>query len=106
MTKRQQLLATTAPTAPPGPQQRARGAGYFLGPHKKEAAPLGAKFLTAEQVCDRYGGRSTMWLHRRLKSDPAFPKPTYLGRLRLFPVAELDAYDLALLQRRVGGAAA
>lgn len=34
-----------------------------------------------------------MWLERRLKNDPDFPKPTYFGRLRFWKVAELDAYD-------------
>ena len=54
-------------------------------------------FSTAAQVCIRYGGRSHMWLWRRLKSDPTFPRPMRCSgsHLRLFDNDELDAYDAA-----------
>jgi predicted DNA-binding transcriptional regulator AlpA len=50
------------------------------------------KFITAAQTCERYGGRSHMWLWRRLQ-DPKFPRPVVISRRNYFVVAELDAYD-------------
>jgi predicted DNA-binding transcriptional regulator AlpA len=43
-----------------------------------------------------------MWLWRRIKDDPDFPKPVYMGRRRLFSLAALDDYDRSLLQKMVG----
>jgi predicted DNA-binding transcriptional regulator AlpA len=51
------------------------------------------RYLTAPQVCERYGGRSAMWLWRRLKNDPRFPRPLKIGNRSHFEVSELDAYD-------------
>jgi hypothetical protein len=65
-------------------------------------APTGAVFITAPQVCARYGGRSHMWLVRKLEVDPDFPKPTYIGRLRFFRVNELEEYERRAAAR--GGA--
>ena len=31
------------------------------------------RYLTGPQVCERYGGRSLVWLWRKLKADPNFP---------------------------------
>ena len=54
-------------------------------------------YSTATQVRERYGNRSAMWLWRKLRDDPRFPRPLDMGRnLKLFDDAELDAYDLAL----------
>jgi hypothetical protein len=36
-------------------------------------------YLTAAQLRERYGGVSHMWIERRLKSDPAFPRPKKFG---------------------------
>jgi predicted DNA-binding transcriptional regulator AlpA len=52
-----------------------------------------AAYLTAPQVCERYGGVSHMWLERRLKADPKFPRPRYFGRLRFFKIDELVQYE-------------
>ena len=53
------------------------------------------RYSTARQVCDRYGGRSEMWLWRILRNDPRFPRPMRpgSGKLRLFDEDELDVYD-------------
>ena len=52
------------------------------------------KFLSSKQVRARYGDRSKMWLVRRLKKDPKFPRPTKLGgRDLLFDEAELEKYE-------------
>ena len=32
-------------------------------------------YSTGPQVRKRYGGRSAMWLWRKLKYDPRFPRP-------------------------------
>jgi hypothetical protein len=58
-------------------------------------APKRKRYSTAKQVCDRYGGRSDMWLWRILKNDPRFPRPMTPGhgKLRLFDDDELDHYD-------------
>ena len=48
-------------------------------------------YSTGPQVRKRYGGRSQMWLWRKLKYDPKFPRPLLMGKnLRLFDDAELD----------------
>jgi predicted DNA-binding transcriptional regulator AlpA len=53
------------------------------------------RYLTAIQVRARYGGRTDVWLWRRLqdKGDP-FPPPTMtMASQRLWLEADLDAYD-------------
>lgn len=62
-------------------------------PRKPAPPPPGAKYISAPQVLSRYGGRSHMWLERKLKTDPRFPRPDYFGRLRFFQIAKLEAYD-------------
>ena len=42
-----------------------------------------------------------MWLARKLKFDPDFPKPTYFGPLRYWQPVALDAYDEAIIQRQL-----
>lgn len=74
-------------TAPPG----------ALGPRKSVPIPPDAVWITAKQVCARYGGRSHMWLDRKLRNNPTFPRPAYDGRIRIFRVAEFDDYDRALI---------
>ena len=54
-------------------------------------------YSTGPQVRKRYGGRSQMWLWRKLKYDPKFPRPLLMGKnLRLFDDEALDSYDDAL----------
>jgi predicted DNA-binding transcriptional regulator AlpA len=53
------------------------------------------RYLTGPQVLDRYGGRSAMWLWRRMHFDPKFPRPTVIGKRNYFNADELDAYDAA-----------
>jgi hypothetical protein len=78
---------------PPG---AGKGGGYTLGRRKPAPIPASALWLTSNQVRDRYGGRSQMWLYRKLL-DCDFPKPRYDGRMRLYSVAGLDAYDRTVL---------
>ena len=51
------------------------------------------RYLTAAQLRQRYGNVSHMWLERRLKNDPAFPRALKLGRLRFFDEAELERWE-------------
>ena len=53
------------------------------------------RYLTGPQVCERYGGRSLVWLWRKLKADPTFPRPKWISRRRYFDEAEIEAYDAA-----------
>jgi hypothetical protein len=72
---------------------------------KPVAPPAGAVWISARQVLDRYGGRSEMWLNRKLygdkksKPDADFPKPAYSGRLRFFRLDELERYDRKIVVR-------
>lgn len=57
--------------------------------------PAETVYLSAPQVCDRYGGRSHMWLERMLERDNTFPRPTKFGRWRFFKIAELVDWERA-----------
>ena len=48
-----------------------------------------------------------MWLWRKLKSDPKFPRPLAMGKnLRLFDEDELDAYDATLREEAANASVA
>jgi hypothetical protein len=70
-----------------------------LGPRKAVPIPPDAIWISAKQVCERYGGRSNMWLVRKLHNDSNFPKPTYFGRLQFFRLATLETYDRTVIAR-------
>ena len=55
----------------------------------------GRHYLTSAQVRERYGGRSGVWLWRKLRYDATFPRPLVTGnsKLRLWDEEALDAYD-------------
>jgi hypothetical protein len=104
-------MATLKKKSPPHdvPTRRHTGGGYKLGPRKPHPLPADALWMNSNQLCDRYGGKSKMWLHRKLhgdgkklKPDPDFPQPTFDGRLMMFSVAAFDEYDGMLLSKRVG----
>lgn len=82
--------------------RRRVGKGYKLGPHAPKTVPTGAIWMTSNQLCARYGGKSHMWLWRRIKYDPCFPKPIYFGRMMMFSVAEQDEYDRIMISKTVG----
>lgn len=56
-------------------------------------------YLDAAQVCARYGNRSHMWLERKLHSDPEFPKPIYIDRLRFFKITDLEKFERVCAER-------
>jgi hypothetical protein len=66
-----------------------------LGPHKPVPVPPDAVWISTNQVLARYGGRSQMWLWRKIQNEPTFPRPAYFGRMQFFRVDELEAYERA-----------
>ena len=61
------------------------------------------QYLTAAQLRARYGGVSHMWIERRLRYDPTFPRPVKLGGslIRMWDLAEIGAWERScVLQRR------
>jgi len=60
-------------------------------------------YLTAEQLRARYGGVSHMWIERRMKADPNFPQPMYMGRFRFWDLDKIEAFERAAVT--AGGAA-
>lgn len=79
------------------PLRRRKGKGYTLGSQQPFQVPPGAVWITAKQVCERYGGRSLMWLWRKVRDDANFPRPAYFGRLQFFKMEELEAYERAII---------
>lgn len=52
-----------------------------------------AKFLTARQVRDRFGGISEMTLWRWLNGETAFPKPLTINRRRFWKITDVEAFE-------------
>lgn len=44
-------------------------------------------------VRQRFGGVSHMWIERRLKDDPTFPRPIYIAGRRFWSMQELVAWE-------------
>jgi predicted DNA-binding transcriptional regulator AlpA len=57
--------------------------------------------IPAAQVRARYGGCSDMWIWRRLKGDPDFPRPVYIAKRRFWRLGELVVWERALASRPV-----
>ena len=51
------------------------------------------RYLQTAQVRRRYGNCSAMWVYRKVRFDPAFPKPLVINQRHFFSVDELDLYD-------------
>jgi predicted DNA-binding transcriptional regulator AlpA len=54
-------------------------------------------YLKTNQVRERYGNCSAMWIERRMK-DSGFPVPIYFGALRFWRVSGLVAWDAAQIK--------
>ena len=52
------------------------------------------------QLRKRYGGRSHMWIERRLLSDPTFPRPAYFGRFRFWALDQIEVWERAAIAAR------
>jgi predicted DNA-binding transcriptional regulator AlpA len=57
-------------------------------------------WLSARQVRERYGGRSAMWIERRLKADSRFPRPRKFGRLRFWDRDAIEAWERDMAPER------
>ncbi|SHL14888.1 hypothetical protein [Bradyrhizobium lablabi] len=68
--------------------------------HAPVPVPPDAVYISAKQVLARFGGRSEMWLVRKLIAEADFPRPVYSGRLRFFRIDELEQYEKQMVQRR------
>jgi hypothetical protein len=57
-------------------------------------SPTTEKYLTANQLRDRWGGCSHMFIERRIVSDPDFPRPIkFGGRKRFFSLDQVEKYE-------------
>ena len=59
-----------------------------------EAKPesIKAVYVPTKGVQAFFGGKSRMWVARKLKNDPRFPKPVYFGKLPHWRVEWLEKY--------------
>jgi hypothetical protein len=55
--------------------------------------PHEAVYMSPRQLRRRYGDVSHMWIERRLKNDPDFPRPEYFGPQRFFKICAIEAYE-------------
>jgi predicted DNA-binding transcriptional regulator AlpA len=60
------------------------------------------KYATAAQLRERYGGRSHMWIERRLQNDPTFPRPVKLGGslIRMWDLDEIESWERAAVTKQ------
>jgi predicted DNA-binding transcriptional regulator AlpA len=93
-------VPTTTPSAV-GPES-AGAQNVVLDPR-----PPPKQYLTAAQLRARYGGVSHMWVVRRLRYDPTFPRPIKLGGslIRMWALDEIEAWERSCVvnQRRGSG---
>jgi len=54
-------------------------------------------YLKTNQVRERYGNCSAMWIERRMK-DSGFPPPVHFGVLRFWRVSDLVTWDAAQIK--------
>jgi hypothetical protein len=52
--------------------------------------------IGSAKVKKRYGGVSSMWIERRLASDPNFPRPIYIAKRRFWRLGDLVAWERSL----------
>jgi predicted DNA-binding transcriptional regulator AlpA len=52
------------------------------------------RWLTSRQLKERFGECSDMWIWRRLRDDPKFPKPKMrIRKVRLWDEADVELYE-------------
>lgn len=52
--------------------------------------------IPTAQVRRRYGNCSHMWVERRLKDDPDFPRPVYIAGSRFWRLGHLASWERAV----------
>jgi predicted DNA-binding transcriptional regulator AlpA len=55
--------------------------------------PVEERYIGTAALRRRYGNVSHMWVERRIKLDPAFPRPVKFGRLRFWKLSELESWE-------------
>jgi predicted DNA-binding transcriptional regulator AlpA len=78
-----------------------QGKKYERQPPNTAHNPNPKLYVTAPQLLERYGSRSTMWLDRIMKTDAAFPRPIYIGRFRFWDLYQIEAYERDVAAKRV-----
>jgi hypothetical protein len=51
------------------------------------------KFIGVVELRERWNNCSHMFIERKIKTDPGFPKVYHIGRHRFFDVEELEQYE-------------
>ena len=65
------------------------------------AVPAGAVYITTAQLRQRYGNLSHMWVERKLRNDPEFPRPVCFGSsFRFFKLADVEDYERRCAMKR------
>jgi hypothetical protein len=64
--------------------------------------PSAKKYVTVAMLRARYADVSAMWVERRLKDDPSFPRPIFFGRLRFFDLSEIERWEQAQILKSSG----
>ncbi|WP_441229453.1 hypothetical protein AB7828_03860 [Tardiphaga sp. 215_C5_N2_1] len=64
-----------------------------------------ATLIPTARLRARFGGVSHMWVERRLKDDPTFPKPIYITNRRFWRVSDLVVWERGQIARPVMAAA-
>ena len=59
-----------------------------------------AKYITTSQLRERWGNCSQMTIERKIKSDENFPKSYNFLRIRMFDLAEIEAYERTAARER------
>lgn len=51
------------------------------------------QFIGVPELCERWNNCSHMFIEKKLRNDPAFPKVYRIGRHRFFELDEIEAYE-------------
>jgi hypothetical protein len=69
-------------------------------PKTQQAAPREKRYLTTNQLRERWGNVSHMFIARRIYVDPLFPKAKrFNGRTRFWDEQDIEKYEQACVRR-------
>jgi hypothetical protein len=51
------------------------------------------KFIGVTKLRERWNNCSHMFIERKIRSDPSFPRIYRIGRRRMFALDEIEAYE-------------
>ncbi|MET4045326.1 putative DNA-binding transcriptional regulator AlpA [Bradyrhizobium sp. RT6a] len=61
---------------------------------------MSTTYLKTRQLRERLGCCQT-FIEEHIRHDPEFPKPSRLGRLRVWPIAAVEAYEVSIAGKAV-----